>query len=116
MAFFKLKARGKTYEIEHMTLLDGFILERDFGLNVEHLAPDFGTTLALLALAIHKNDGIPLAEARQLAEGMGVNEVEAVEEPAEEADPTKAGGNGGTGGRAKTGGSGKRQKKPGTQS
>lgn len=120
MAFFRMKVGDKLYELDKLTLGDACIMKRDFSmLDLTEFNPaDPEQVMGLFALAMVKQDGISLTEAKKRASEIDVDGFEAMqEEEKPEVDPTKgaAGAKEATGSRAKGGKSAKRPKAPGTQ-
>lgn len=120
--FFKVKVDGKVYELDRLTLGDGRVLKRDFGLiDLETFSTtDPDQMVGLIALAISKTDGISLADATLQAEDIGFDDFEPQEvedesdAPLDKTAKVVEGDDEVTAGLAKSGSSGKRQKKPGT--
>lgn len=120
MSFFKVKVGEKVYQLDRLTLGDGYVLERDFGIDPENITINIGSVIGLLTLAISKTDGIPIAEARKVAEDVDFEDFQGVGDEdgdaAKAEDPTKGGdADAATAARAKSGSSGKRRNKPGTR-
>jgi hypothetical protein len=89
--FFKVQVGEDVYELDKLTLGDGRILKRDFGLtDLEEFNPgDPDVMVGLLSLAIKHSKGVSLADATAIAEAVDFEDFTSLGDE-DEADPTPA--------------------------
>ena len=91
MALIKVKVGEKVYELDRLTLGDGAVLKRRFGVtDLDKFDPrDPETLLGLITLAVSKARGIPIADAEKVAGDFDLADISGVEDEPEP-DPTPA--------------------------
>lgn len=116
MALIKVKVDEKIYQLDRLTLGDGVVLKRRFGLaQLDMFNPaDPETMLGLLTLAISKTDGVSISEAEEIASEIEFDAMENIAEEQDEPGPLEGDAAEETAKPVQSGSSAKRPRKPGT--